>query len=86
MSKLFLWKIGSLEHKILPNKQALDSLKYHVNLLTEDLKTGHAHLIWGPELSCEVFDVDDDAKHVVVSVDEIDGSDKVKINIDLVDE
>lgn len=83
MSKLFIWKLGDLDSKYFPNQEVIKKLTHLVVKVSDDLKeNNHAHLIWGPGLNVEVFDVDDDAKHVIISVEEIEGGNKVKIDIE----
>ena len=48
ISNIRLWTIGSLEHKILPNKNAINKLR---NILASNVGGGTMELVWGPELS-----------------------------------
>ena len=48
ISNIRLWTLGDLEHKILPNKAAIDKLR---NILTNNVGGGTMELVWGPELS-----------------------------------
>lgn len=48
ISNIRLWNIGSLEHKILPNRAAIDKLR---NILASNVGGGTMDLVWGPELS-----------------------------------
>ena len=48
ISNIRLWTIGSLEHKILPNKAAINKLR---NILASNVGGGTMELVWGPELS-----------------------------------
>lgn len=43
-----LWTLGSLEHKIAPQKAAMDKLR---NVLASNVGQGTIDLVWGPELS-----------------------------------
>ena len=43
-----MWNVGSLDHKILPNKGAIDKLR---NILASNVGGGTMDLVWGPELS-----------------------------------
>jgi hypothetical protein len=52
--KIRLWKLGSLEHKILPTKESVEKLN---KILSDSVgKDGTLDLIWGPELTLEVYD------------------------------
>ena len=48
ISNIRLWTLGNLDHKILPNKAAIDKLR---NILTNNVGGGTMELVWGPELS-----------------------------------
>lgn len=48
ISNIRLWTIGSLEHRILPNKNAINKLR---NILASNVGGGTMELVWGPELS-----------------------------------
>ena len=50
ISNVRLWKLGSLDHKILPNKASIDKLR---NILASNVGGGTMDLVWGPELSFE---------------------------------
>jgi len=54
--KLVLWKLGNLEHKIIPSSESIDKLKKEINSLDENEEV--QHVVWGPDLSVEVFDLD----------------------------
>lgn len=47
-SNIRLWTMGSLDHKILPNKAAIDKLR---NILASNTGGGTMELVWGPELT-----------------------------------
>jgi len=47
ISNIRLWRLGSLEHKILPNKPAIDRLR---QILSSNQGGGTMELVWGPEL------------------------------------
>ena len=47
ISNIRLWKLGNLEHKILPNKGAIDKLR---NILASNVGGGTMDLVWGPEI------------------------------------
>jgi hypothetical protein len=48
ISNIRLWTLGSLEHKILPNKTAINKLR---DILASNVGGGTMELVWGPELS-----------------------------------
>jgi hypothetical protein len=48
ISNIRLWTLGSLEHKILPNKGAINKLR---DILSSNVGGGTMELVWGPELS-----------------------------------
>lgn len=48
ISNIRLWTLGNLEHKILPNKPAINKLR---DILASNVGGGTMELVWGPELS-----------------------------------
>jgi hypothetical protein len=48
ISNIRLWTLGNLEHKILPNKSAINKLR---DILASNVGGGTMELVWGPELS-----------------------------------
>ena len=48
ISNIRLWTLGNLDHKILPNKAAINKLR---DILTSNVGGGTMELVWGPELS-----------------------------------
>ena len=48
ISNIRLWTLGSLDHKILPNKTAINKLR---NILASNVGGGTMELVWGPELT-----------------------------------
>lgn len=48
ISNIRLWTLGNLDHKILPNKAAINKLR---NVLASNTGGGTMELVWGPELS-----------------------------------
>tara|TARA_R100000008_G_C3587645_1_gene173790 strand:- start:1610 stop:3637 length:2028 start_codon:yes stop_codon:yes gene_type:complete len=48
ISNIRLWTLGNLDHKILPNKSAINKLR---NILASNVGGGTMELVWGPELS-----------------------------------
>lgn len=48
ISNIRLWTLGDLEHKILPNRAAINKLR---NILASNVGGGTMELVWGPELS-----------------------------------
>lgn len=53
ISQVRLWRLGSLEHKIVPNKAAIIKLR---NILASHTGGGPIDLIWGPELDFKESD------------------------------
>lgn len=47
ISNIRLWRLGNLEHKILPNRGAIDKLR---NILASNTGGGTMDLVWGPEI------------------------------------
>jgi len=48
ISNIRLWTLGNLDHKILPNKAAINKLR---DILSSNVGGGTMELVWGPELS-----------------------------------
>lgn len=48
ISNIRLWTLGNLDHKILPNKAAINKLR---DILASNVGGGTMELVWGPELS-----------------------------------
>ena len=48
ISNIRLWTLGNLEHKILPNKNAINKLR---DVLASNVGGGTMELVWGPELT-----------------------------------
>lgn len=65
LSKIRLWKLGSLEHRIVPNQDA-------VNKLQTILKSAHSSndelmdIIWGPDLEVQEIGINDTIEQFVV--------------------
>lgn len=60
--KIRLWRLGSLEHNLIPTKGSIDKLR---RILSENIKDGVVNIVWGPELDvvelgCEVETIDMD--------------------------
>lgn len=53
ISSIRLWRIGSLDHKIIPRKEVIDKLR---NILAANTGGGTMDLIWGPELDFKESD------------------------------
>lgn len=47
ISNIRLWRLGDLDHKILPNRGAIDKLR---NILASNVGGGTMDLVWGPEI------------------------------------
>lgn len=68
ISNIRLWRLGSLEHEILPNKGAIDKLR---DILASNVGGGTMDLVWGPELdfkesNTQVYKFLGDEKYVPV--------------------
>lgn len=64
MSKIRLWKLGSLEHKVYPTEKAVENLTAileEANKSEEDIYD----IIWGPDIDCKVIDLDKDAIDII---------------------
>ena len=48
ISNIRLWTLGNLDHKILPNKAAINKLR---DILASNVGGGTMELVWGPELT-----------------------------------
>jgi|JI10StandDraft_1071094.scaffolds.fasta_scaffold40787_5 hypothetical protein len=80
MQKIRVWKLGSLEHQIMPDESAYDKLK---EILESIPSGGTADIIWGPAL--EVFEVYPDKDGIVVnSKDFVVSAGELKQAIDIV--
>ncbi len=55
ISNIRLWTLGSLDHKILPNKAAINKLR---DILASNVGGGTMELVWGPELSFQESSTD----------------------------
>ena len=62
MKRIILWKLGNLEKKLLPTTTAINKLR---ELIQNAPKEDDLHIVWGPELSCEVINVEDATHHIV---------------------
>lgn len=47
ISNIRLWRLGSLEHKIMPSRAAVDKLR---DILASNVGGGTMDLVWGPEI------------------------------------
>jgi len=47
ISNIRVWTLGSLDHKILPSREAIDKLR---NILASNVGGGTMDLVWGPEI------------------------------------
>lgn len=55
MRLIRLWKLGSLEHKIIPSQEAIDKLRS----ILDGIGDGGFDIIWGPDLELEVYEEKD---------------------------
>jgi len=63
--KIRLWKLGSLEHKILPTQKRIQEFRDVLKEWTE--KDGEYDLVWGPEITVELVEIEDDVKNYIVN-------------------
>ncbi len=62
MTKYRLWKLGSLEHKIVPTKDALEKLR---KIIAGIHPGGVTDIVWGPDITLQEFgDADEDIVEV----------------------
>jgi len=60
--KIRLWKLGSLEHKIIPTQSAIQKLE----AMLEDIEgENEADIIWGPDVSVELIIINDNEINTV---------------------
>lgn len=64
MKKIRLWRLGSLEHKIIPTKEAVEKLR---NILIQAQDEELTDLVWGPELSVEMYEISDKVENYLVN-------------------
>lgn len=56
VDKIVLWRLGSLEHNIMPTQEALTTLR---KILKDNIKDESiVNLVWGPELDMVSLNVD----------------------------
>jgi hypothetical protein len=63
--KIRLWRLGSLEHKILPTRASIQRFRDMLKECTE--KDGEYDLVWGPEITVELVEIEDDVKNYIVN-------------------
>lgn len=56
--KIRLWKLGSLEHGVIPTKQAITKLRLAVEKLTKEEKDV-LNFVWGPDITVQEFEFED---------------------------
>jgi hypothetical protein len=78
-TKIRVWRLGSLEHGVIPNKRAIERLK---EILAENCKDDVFDLVWGPEIdvleltgqkSVEVIDIDDEIERAEAYLEQLKG-------------
>ena len=73
--KIRLWKIGSMEHGIYPDKDVINKARNIIkDMIDNPSSDGVADLVWGPELSVEIIDTGD-----VDAIEWVDAKTKEKI-------
>jgi hypothetical protein len=64
--RLRIWKLGSLEHKILPTEQAIETLATKIQEMLDNWDgKSDLDLIWGPELTVETHPVTGEELNVI---------------------
>lgn len=56
--KIALWKLGSLEHKILPSKQSIQKFKSVLAENAENPINDIVHIVWGDDISLTYVDAE----------------------------
>lgn len=64
--KLRIWRLGSLEEKILPTQKAIDTL---TSYLQQWDGNSSIDIVWGPDLHVEQIDLATNAVDIIVPVD-----------------
>lgn len=72
--KLRIFKLGSLEHKLLPTEEAFVKL-------SEMLKSDPTDLIWGPDLQVKELDIDPEDKQAIMSESDLTFNELRKANV-----
>lgn len=54
--KIRLWKLGSLDPLIVPSRENIERFK---EVLKDAKEEGVVDLVWGPDVDCQIIDVDD---------------------------
>lgn len=65
LRRLRVWKLGSLEHRILPTERAIQKLAEQLKELYES--NGDVDLIWTDGITCETHYFSDDEINVILS-------------------
>ena len=65
MKTIRLWKVGSLEYNILPNKAMIEKVTKLVKNINES-QNQVEDIVWGPDLSLSVYHVSGDADDYIV--------------------
>ncbi len=63
--KIRLWKLGSLEHKVLPTQECVQKFRDVLKECTE--KDGEYDLVWNPAITVELVEIEDDIKNYIVN-------------------
>lgn len=53
LGKIRLWKLGSLEHNIIPSKEAFEKFMEALSNVPDDGTP--ADIVWNPAVSCEII-------------------------------
>ncbi len=68
--KIRLWKLGNLEHRIIPTKEAVDAFHGLLKGIVDDSTKTVADLVWDSAIDCILID---DGEDVVSTIDNEDG-------------
>lgn len=59
MKKIRLWTLGSLEHRIVPTKYAIENLEKKIKEVVGE-EEGVVNFVWGPDLEVKMIDLSDE--------------------------
>ena len=73
VKKIRVWKLGSLEHKVTPTRQAVEKLSQQLESIRLSDEDGYHDLIWGPDIQViEIPDVSFIENYVITKITTID--------------
>ena len=71
MTKIRLWTLGNLEHKIIPSQHMVNKLRH---ILNDNADKDELDLVWGPDLSLKCVDVGDEEVSDIIRCFDEDGN------------